>query len=71
MADALQGRADVIVRGFSGYTSRNFRALLPSIVTPDVLSGAVAATIFLGANDANDPEIDRWHAVPLKEYKVG
>ncbi len=69
LADALRRRADVINRGFSGYTSRDFRELLPSIVTPDGMSGAVAATVFLGTNDAKDPEIARWW-VPVDEYKV-
>ncbi len=29
-----------------------------------------AATLFLGANDANDPKINPWQAVPVEEYKV-
>ncbi len=70
LSDHLQRRCDVVNRGFSGYTSRNYKDLLPSIVTGETMSGVTAATLFLGANDANDPEINPVQAVPLEEYKV-
>lgn len=60
----------MVNRGFSGYTTRNFAALLPSIFTPDVAGPHVsAAVLFVGANDANDPAVNPWQAVPLEEFR--
>ncbi|KAK4292512.1 hypothetical protein Pmani_034723 [Petrolisthes manimaculis] len=64
VADHFQRRADVVVRGFSGYNSRQCRALLPYVASD--LNGVVAATIFLGANDASEDNSKQ--AISLKEY---
>lgn len=58
-------RADVVVRGFSGYNTRHCLALLPHVATD--LKDVVGATIFLGANDASKP-VNTQQAVPLQEY---
>ncbi|XP_042855322.1 isoamyl acetate-hydrolyzing esterase 1 homolog [Penaeus japonicus] len=63
-ADHFQRCADVVVRGFSGYTSRNCLALLPYVASD--LKDVVGATVFLGANDASLENSTQ--AVPLKEY---
>ncbi len=74
LANALQRRADVLARGFSGYTSRNYRRFLPEILGGGLLDGdgaeVAAVLVFLGANDGNDPEINPWQAVPIEEYVV-
>ena len=57
-------------RGFSGYTSRHLRSLLPRILSRDLVDGAVAATLFIGANDANDKDMNPQQYVPVEEYKV-
>ena len=55
-------------RGFSGYTSRHLRSLLPRILSRDLVDGAVAATLFIGANDANDKDMNPQQYVPVEEY---
>ncbi|XP_063601893.1 isoamyl acetate-hydrolyzing esterase 1 homolog [Penaeus indicus] len=64
LADHFQRRADVVVRGFSGYNTRNCLALLPYVATD--LKDVVGATVFLGANDASAENTQQ--AVPLGEY---
>ena len=71
LSDHLQRRCDVVNRGFSGYTSRHILSHLDAIATPDLLDGAVCATVFIGANDANDEEVNPHQHVPVNEYKVG
>lgn len=51
-------RADVINRGFSGYTSRLLRAMLPELLAPLgplPCERTVAVVLMLGANDATAP----------------
>lgn len=57
-------RCDVLVRGFSGYNSRQWRTVCRQLPCPS-LQGDVA-TLWLGANDAagNSPQ----QGVPLTEY---
>ena len=69
IADKLQRRCDVVNRGFSGYNSRWCRMLLPQLFTTDNVRDVMAFTIFLGANDSNDPEKNIQQHVPLAEYK--
>lgn len=68
-AYAQDRTADVINRGFSGYTSRLVRRALPALL--DQLGGdprrAVLVTLLLGTNDATR-EGARQH-VPLHEYE--
>ncbi|XP_012944695.1 isoamyl acetate-hydrolyzing esterase 1 homolog [Aplysia californica] len=67
-ADYLQRKCDVVVRGFSGYTTRWCKLMLPSILDKTVAKDTVAMTIFLGANDSNNEANVRQH-VPLEEYR--
>lgn len=50
---------------------RNLKEYLPQIVDEELTKGAVAATLFIGANDANDPDINPMQHVPVEEFKVG
>ena len=66
-------RADVLVRGYSGYTTRHALGVLPSVladVSPGVGAGQgpppLLYAVFLGANDAAHPGM-RQH-VPVAEY---
>lgn len=65
LADHFQRRADVVARGFSGYNTRDCRALLPHVVSD--LKDVVGATVFLGANDASEM-VNRQQYVPLQDY---
>lgn len=60
-------KADIISRGFSGYNTRQCKALLPYLET-DFQNISIAG-VFLGANDANDPLVNPQQGVPLDEYK--
>lgn len=64
LADSLQRRCDVLVRGFSGYNSRQWRTICRRLPRQS-LQGDVA-TLWLGANDAagNSPQ----QGVPIAEY---
>ncbi len=56
-------------RGLSGYNTVHARAILDGLSEkPKVLTGAVLATIFFGANDAAGPE--SFQAVPLEVSSV-
>ncbi|RXG69855.1 Isoamyl acetate-hydrolyzing esterase 1-like protein [Armadillidium vulgare] len=67
VADEFVRKADFIARGFSGYNTRQYKALLPYLEKD--IKGSTIAGIFLGANDANYPEINPQQGVPLEEYK--
>jgi len=57
----------VLNRGLSGYNTVHARAILDGLSTrKGLLTGAVLATIFFGANDAAGPE--SFQAVPLESY---
>lgn len=64
LADRYARRADVLARGFSGYTTREAVKILDSAVLaekPDIV------ILFFGANDSTLP--GQIQHVPLKEYK--
>ena len=64
LADRYARRADVLARGFSGYTTRDAVKILDSAVLaekPDIV------ILFFGANDSALP--GQIQHVPLKEYK--
>lgn len=67
VADAFQRRADVVTRGFSGYNTRMCKELLPYVASD--MTDTVAATVFLGANDATDGKLNTQQSVPIDEYK--
>ncbi|KAK7502481.1 hypothetical protein BaRGS_00006434 [Batillaria attramentaria] len=71
VSDLLQRKCDVINRGFSGYNVRWCRLMLPQLVPKEVAKETVAITIFLGANDSNDFELNSRQHVPLEEYREG
>lgn len=72
LQDAYSRRADVLNRGFSGYTTRSVAPLLDSVFPPEVADGDgkpfVLTTVWLGANDAASNEQQH---VPLAEYEAG
>ena len=57
LANSLRRRADVVVRGFRGYTSQDFLRRLPWIVDGELMRGVAAATLLLGTNDAKKGKI--------------
>lgn len=64
LADRYARRADVLARGFSGYTTREAVKILDTAVLaekPDIV------ILFFGANDSTLP--GQIQHVPLKEYK--
>eukprot|EP00512_Aurantiochytrium_limacinum_P013333 CAMPEP_0171582134 /NCGR_PEP_ID=MMETSP0961-20121227/10015_1 /TAXON_ID=87120 /ORGANISM="Aurantiochytrium limacinum, Strain ATCCMYA-1381" /LENGTH=868 /DNA_ID=CAMNT_0012139069 /DNA_START=9 /DNA_END=2615 /DNA_ORIENTATION=+ len=72
LASVFTGRADVVVRGFSGYNSRWLRAGLGNLLEqlPPVKSGVDSelAIIWIGANDAVLSTTGAKQFVPLDEY---
>jgi isoamyl acetate esterase len=69
LASAYTRRADVVNRGFSGYTTRQFRAMLPDILATLPAAAAadvMAITLAFGANDAAAP--GDWQHVPPAEF---
>uniref|UniRef100_A0A7S1FTJ2 SGNH hydrolase-type esterase domain-containing protein n=1 Tax=Corethron hystrix TaxID=216773 RepID=A0A7S1FTJ2_9STRA len=85
LSDIYQRRADVFNRGYSGYNSEWILNMLQTnegrlgIFGPPNDDGAVGSppvdavrlvTIFLGANDASDAELNARQHVPLKEYRT-
>ena len=70
LSNALQRHADVLNRGFSGYTTHTFKAIMSDVVTEDLTKGVFAATLFLGANDANIKDVSPQQHVPIDVYKV-
>ncbi|XP_067687623.1 isoamyl acetate-hydrolyzing esterase 1 homolog [Haliotis asinina] len=69
LADYLQRKCDVINRGFSGYNARWCKFVLPQILGSDDAASVAAVTIFLGANDSNDGDLNPSQHVPLKDYR--
>eukprot|EP00250_Pteridium_aquilinum_P005207 c15339_g1_i1 orf=582-1289(-) len=63
-------KADVVLRGYSGYNTRWALFLLPKIFPQDSQEPPLLVTIFFGANDAAvlNGGSSRQH-VPLQEYK--
>ncbi|GBL90294.1 Isoamyl acetate-hydrolyzing esterase 1 [Araneus ventricosus] len=68
LANRFQRVADVITRGFSGYTSRSGRIILPRIFCPENISGVEAFVIFLGTNDLSGKLDASPNHVPVEEY---
>ncbi|XP_058749369.1 GDSL esterase/lipase At5g62930-like [Vicia villosa] len=70
LANHYSRKADVLVRGYSGYNTRWALFLLNHIFPPESHKPPVATTIFFGANDAalTGRTSERQH-VPLPEYK--
>ena len=65
---ALCRKCDVLNRGFSGYNTRWVRLILQSVLPPETIKEAVAATVFLGANDSSLQEVWPCQWVGLEEY---
>ncbi|GFS68254.1 isoamyl acetate-hydrolyzing esterase 1 homolog [Nephila pilipes] len=68
LANRLQRICDVIPRGFSGYTSRSCRIILPHIFYPENISDVEVFVICLGTNDSSGKEDAPQYHVPLQEY---
>ncbi|KAL8261048.1 hypothetical protein R6Q59_025097 [Mikania micrantha] len=70
LTDAYSRKADIVVRGYGGYTTRWALFLLHHIFPLGSASLPVAATIFFGANDAALPgRTSASQHVPIEEYK--
>ncbi|XP_033624915.1 isoamyl acetate-hydrolyzing esterase 1 homolog [Asterias rubens] len=67
LANTLQRKCDVVMRGFSGYNTRWAKLILERCVPKEMLSEVVMATVFLGANDAGLKE-SSVQFVPLEDY---
>jgi isoamyl acetate esterase len=59
-------RADVLNRGFSGYTTRHALEMIPRVFGTPSGDGILFCTIFFGANDAAVP--GQLQHVPIEEY---
>ncbi|KAJ0603778.1 putative SGNH hydrolase-type esterase domain, SGNH hydrolase superfamily [Helianthus annuus] len=70
LTDTYSRKADILVRGYDGYTSRWALFLLHHIFPLTSSTPPVATTVFFGANDAalTGRYSERQH-VPLDEYK--
>lgn len=69
LQDVYQRRVDVLNRGYSGYTSRWAKMILPYLET-DAFEGAQLVTVWFGANDAALPDrTSKVQHVPLEEYR--
>eukprot|EP00297_Palpitomonas_bilix_P010082 CAMPEP_0113880356 /NCGR_PEP_ID=MMETSP0780_2-20120614/7739_1 /TAXON_ID=652834 /ORGANISM="Palpitomonas bilix" /LENGTH=276 /DNA_ID=CAMNT_0000867021 /DNA_START=139 /DNA_END=969 /DNA_ORIENTATION=+ /assembly_acc=CAM_ASM_000599 len=72
LADTYIRKADVVNKGFSGYTTRSMRFALKRVLESAGVPTAFKpdfATIFLGANDAALPGRSSGQHVPVEEYK--
>eukprot|EP00795_Rhopilema_esculentum_P016604 gene16604-8031_t len=70
LMEYFERKCDFLNRGFSGYTSRMCRVILPNLLHRDghKNESLYAATILIGTNDAVLEDKDD-RAVPLDEYK--
>jgi isoamyl acetate esterase len=66
LQEAYRRRADVLNRGYSGYSSRFGVAMLPHLFGPQ--RRYLVTTVFFGANDAADASSKPVQHVPLAEY---
>lgn len=66
LQEAYRRRADVLNRGYSGYSTRFAVSMLPHIFGPQ--RRYLFSTVFFGANDAADPSSKPVQHVPLSEY---
>mmetsp|Transcript_31435 Transcript_31435/g.64115 ORF Transcript_31435/g.64115 Transcript_31435/m.64115 type:complete len:271 (+) Transcript_31435:168-980(+) len=72
IADRYQRRADVLNRGFSGYNTDWFlRYAATAQGNADLFEHdeVKLVTIFFGANDASDSDLNKRQHVPLADYK--
>uniref|UniRef100_A0A1I8GTN1 Isoamyl acetate-hydrolyzing esterase 1 homolog n=2 Tax=Macrostomum lignano TaxID=282301 RepID=A0A1I8GTN1_9PLAT len=73
VAHGLRRRCDLRVRGFSGYTTRWWRASLPRLLPASCPCGqagdTAACVVFLGANDSSRGAAKPTLHVPLTELK--
>ena len=58
-----------LIQNYNKYSCRNLRKHFPDLVTKRSDEN-VGAILFIGANDANDPDANPLQFVPLKEYVV-
>ncbi|XP_046549695.1 LOW QUALITY PROTEIN: isoamyl acetate-hydrolyzing esterase 1 homolog [Haliotis rubra] len=64
------GKCDVINRGFSRYNARWCKFVLPQISSAaDDAASVAAVTIFLGANDSNDGDLNPTQHCPQRLYR--
>ncbi|WVZ72792.1 hypothetical protein U9M48_021199 [Paspalum notatum var. saurae] len=73
LADRFARKADVVLRGFSGYNTRWALKVLPRAMEGAAAAAAdpAAVTVFFGANDASLPDRVQAHQnVPLDEYRT-
>mmetsp|Transcript_19800 Transcript_19800/g.48447 ORF Transcript_19800/g.48447 Transcript_19800/m.48447 type:complete len:263 (-) Transcript_19800:229-1017(-) len=68
LANYYSRRADVLNRGFSGYTSEWALPMLKDLFDPSATPYPILVTVFFGANDAVDQKLSKRH-VPLQRYK--
>ncbi|KAK9840954.1 hypothetical protein WJX81_002383 [Elliptochloris bilobata] len=69
LTSAYQRKADVVLRGYSGYNTRWARLLLLKVFPVSSLVPAKLVTVFFGANDAALPDrLGARQHVPVKEY---
>ncbi|GBN71609.1 Isoamyl acetate-hydrolyzing esterase 1 [Araneus ventricosus] len=68
LATRFQRVADVITRGFSGYTSRSARIILPRIFYPENILDVEAFVIFFGTNDSSGKDDAPQYHVPVEDY---
>lgn len=66
LQEAYRRRADVLNRGYSGYSSRFGRLMAPRLFGPG--RAYLLSTVFFGANDAADPASKPAQHVPLDEF---
>uniref|UniRef100_A0A7S3GFC1 SGNH hydrolase-type esterase domain-containing protein n=1 Tax=Palpitomonas bilix TaxID=652834 RepID=A0A7S3GFC1_9EUKA len=72
LADTYIRKADVVNKGFSGYTTRSMRFALKRVLESAGVPTAFKpdfATIFLGANDAALPNSISGQHIPVQDYK--
>jgi lysophospholipase L1-like esterase len=67
LANVYQRRADVVNRGYSGYTTRWYLQTR-FMNEPESKLQVELAIVFFGANDASILELNARHHVPLEEY---
>jgi lysophospholipase L1-like esterase len=64
-------KCDVLNRGFSGYTTRSNKLLVPRLLENDnhPKGSILAAIILLGSNDCEDASLENSRNVPVVEYR--
>ena len=67
IAERYQRRADVCVRGYSGYNTRWIKEILPNLHDNDTITKLVV--IFFGANDASIAALNPRQHVPIEEFR--